>query len=146
MCTASQAIPSGWSSQNSMDSRFSIRVTAEGDADVHETKHRVSPLGVRIHQGSSRPVQRANDMSRPCRLERLLRVAAAAALEPRPKERQEHRATGQPRLRPAHCQMRSGFINKTKRPGSIRFAHRLNGRRFGLDIRTILLRRSRSSF
>ena len=35
-----------WSSQDSVDSRFSISVAAEGDADVHEGKHGPSPLGI----------------------------------------------------------------------------------------------------
>src|SRR5450631_1032983 len=41
----------------------SIRAVAEGDCDVHETERTTSPFDLRVHQGQSRRVQRASDVS-----------------------------------------------------------------------------------
>jgi transposase InsO family protein len=60
----------------------SIQVAAEGDADVHESEREASPIDVRVHQGPSRQLQRAGDVSRARRgPEWVLRVAHASDFE-----------------------------------------------------------------
>jgi hypothetical protein len=54
------------------------------DVHVQASDHGPPPCGLRIHQGASKAIQRANDVSSPRgRTEWLLCMASAAALEPR---------------------------------------------------------------